>query len=242
MRYVLITGAARGLGRAMLDHYVALGDHVVAVDLDPSPLIGINNITTIACDLSNPSLARAIKLNEQLDVVIHAAGISAAGSFTELPWNQQQAVMDVNFAGTVNLTQSLLSAGCLAPNAKMCFVSSLSHYVSYPGAAVYAGSKDGLTSYARSLGKAYKRKLSVTVAFPGPLRTEHAAKYAPDNSKRAVARRMPPEKAAKTIIYDMDKRRATSLPGWGAKFAADGGTIAPKLMGKLMRKAIFEKL
>lgn len=242
---VLITGAARGLGRAILDKYLSQGATVWAVNVDCAPLMDIANVVPIAVDLTCAEMAGVIlnHIGVPVDVVIHAAGISAVGAFETLPWQQQKSVWDVNFSAPIRLTQALLSGDYLSSEAKICFVASLSCYVGYPGAATYAGTKDGLCSYARSLAKsAIAKDMSITVAYPGPLRTEHAARYAPDNSEAAVQRRMRPDLAANLIVSDMNKGRLVSLPGLSAKVAALLGRIAPSLMIRLMRKAIFKKL
>ncbi|MEO0357175.1 MAG: SDR family NAD(P)-dependent oxidoreductase [Pseudomonadota bacterium] len=247
MTQALITGGARGLGRAMVNDLLAKGMQVTVVDIDCSPLAGIRGVDAITCDLSQPGAIIAIKdrLTQPLDMVVHAAGISATGAFTDIPWSNQTAVWAVNFQAPVRLTQMLMANDRIATGARLVFVASLSSFVSYPGAASYAGSKDGLTSYARSLAKskqARSKSWSVTAAFPGPLRTDHASRYAPDNSQASVDRRMDPATAATAILYDAERRARTSLPGGAAKIMAALGWIAPGLTKTIMRKVIFEKI
>ncbi len=245
MTLALVTGAARGLGRSMVNQMTMDGVHVIAVDIDCGPLKDQGNVTCVECDLTNPASDAKIlaACHDKVDVLVHAAGISGTGPFQEIPWDRQGAIWALNFAAPVRLTQSLLKGEYVRTDAKLCFISSLSSFVGYPGAASYAGSKDGLTSYARSLSKAaIAQDMAVMVAFPGPLRTDHAARYAPDNSDASVERRMHPDAAAKIILSDLAKGKRTSLPGGMAKSMALLGRIAPGLTIKLMRKAVFEKM
>jgi len=95
-------------------------------------------------------------------------------------------VLAVNLTAPLHLTGALLQAGKIAPGGSLVFVSSLSRLLSYPGAAVYAASKDGLASYARSLAVALApQKMHVLTVYPGPTRTAHARRYSPDNSREA---------------------------------------------------------
>lgn len=94
----------------------------------------------------------------------------------------------------------------------MVFVSSLAHFVSYPGASVYAASKDGLAAYARSLRVA-EPALHVLTVFPGLTRPAHARRYGPDNSREA--RRMPPEKLAELIYRAVQRRQKVLIPVGG---------------------------
>ncbi len=124
----------------------------------------------------------------------------------------------------------------------IAFISSLSHFTGYPGASSYAASKDALAVYAKSIRKAFKKShgIRVTTAYPGPLKTEHAARHAPENAD--AAKRMLPEEAATLIWGDMSKGSAFSLPGMPAKLFALLGRIAPKPLTFAMRMIIYNKL
>ncbi|MEZ4673316.1 MAG: SDR family NAD(P)-dependent oxidoreductase [Caldilineaceae bacterium] len=76
-----------------------------------------------------------------IDVLVHnARSISAVGRFAESNLASQRAVLDINFTAPLLLTALLLKNGQIAPTASYLFISSLSHYMSYPGAAVCAAS------------------------------------------------------------------------------------------------------
>jgi short-subunit dehydrogenase len=111
--------------------------------------------------------------------------------------------------------------------------------VSYPGAAVYAATKDGLAHYARSLQMARPAGYTLVV-FPGPTRTAHARRYSPDNSREHT--RMAPERLAAVVFQAAQARRARLAPGAVNQLFALAGHLAPRLMEAAMRRAIFEKL
>jgi short-subunit dehydrogenase len=129
----------------------------------------------------------------------------------------------------------------LAQGGSLVFVSSLSHYVSYPSASVYAASKDGLASYARSLAVALKeRDIQVLTVYPGPTRTAHARRYSPDNSREA--KRMSPAELAERVFIAVQHRQRTLIPGPGNQFFAVLGRLFPRLTELVMKRTLLDRL
>ena len=176
-----------------------------------------------------------------IDILIHNAGINAAGRFVDIPLEQQQTVVDVNLLAPMLLTAGLLNRKKILEGGTLVFLSSLSHFVSYPGAATYAATKDGLASYARSLSVSLAGKnISVLSVFPGPTRTAHARRYSPDN--RTEHKRMPPNVLAQKIYNSVATGKRMLVPGFGNRFFALCGRYLPGIVELAMRKAIFDKL
>ncbi len=157
-----------------------------------------------------------------------------------IPLARQMAVLDLNFVAPLHISHRLLQANKLSSGGAWVFLSSLSHYVSYPGAAVYAASKDGLASIARSFRVASYITQHITAIYPGPTRTAHARRYSPDNSREG--QRMAPEELAEAIFNAVQKKRAMLLPGIGPKVFAAGGRLVPRLMEWAMKKTILDKV
>jgi short-subunit dehydrogenase len=106
-------------------------------------------------------------------------------------------VLRVNAEAPMVIAAALLESKHMhCSGAAMVFVSSLSHFTGYPGAASYAASKDALAIYARSMRKyaASKGVTLITVAFPGPLKTDHAERHSPEGADDS--KRMDPGQAA----------------------------------------------
>jgi len=183
----------------------------------------------------------AIENRPPINVLIHNAGINAIGPFALSDLARQRAVIEVNLTAPLVLTAALLRQEQLIPGSSLAFISSLSHFVSYPGAAVYAASKDGIAAYARSLALALTpQQMHVLTVFPGPTRTEHARRYSPDNSREG--RRMPPEQLAQQILVAVQRRRRTLIPGLGNRVFARFGHWFPHQSEQIMRRIILDKL
>ena len=117
----------------------------------------------------------------------------------------------------------------------------MSRFLSYPGASVYAATKDGVTSWANSVRKSFKESgITVLTIFPGPTRTPHAERYSPRNSKPDS--RMEPEKLASMIKKSVANKRSFLIPGMGNKLVSFLGVWLPPLGEQLMKKLVFQPL
>jgi len=245
----LVTGAANGLGRALTENLLEAGHEVVAVDIDTAPLDGLAMRSRGACvarlaDLaSENSVQRLLDVlaDERFDLVVLNAGVSATGPFEEIPAKAYERLVAINLKAPITLASSLMRMACIEPQGKIVFISSLSHAVGYPGAAVYAATKSGIALYARSIRKPFrKRGVGVLTVFPGPIRTDHAERHAPEGAK--AKKRMHPEKLAKLILKAAKGRKRELYPGTAAGMAKTFGNLAPNMATRMMRKAIFDKL
>jgi hypothetical protein len=249
--HCVITGAADGIGRALALAFAAAGYQITGIDVDPARSAATTTalkaqgaqVTFLHADLTDDAAltqtVAALLAGPPITILVHNAGINAVGAFANSDLAQQQRVLDLNLQAPLLLTAALLDAGHLTTTGALVFLASLSHFVGYPGAAVYAASKDGLAAYARSLRIALAPQTVLTV-FPGPTRTAHARRYSPDN--RREGRRMPPDVLAAQIVQAVQQGRSWLIPGWGNRVAAVVGVVAPRLMEQIMRRAILDRL
>lgn len=251
--HCVVTGGADGIGRAVAERFAQAGYRITILDRDARRTAEVceairaagGTASGIAADLARPEgVALALRQLAALppaDVFVHSAGISAVGRFAEGELTRQLAVLDVNLRAPTQLTAGVLRAGLLARGGTLIYIASLSLFTGYPGAAVYAASKDGLAAYARSLRAAVAgRGVHVLTVYPGPTRTAHARRYSPDN--RREGRRMPPGRLAGLIFAAVERRDATLIPGFANRLFAAVGRFAPTLSEELMRRTILDKL
>lgn len=242
-RRALVTGSTSGLGRALADVLVNVGFEVLGVDRAAPDAAAFE---TIACDLANPVAVDAmiVKLARRgpFDRIIFNAGISATGSFEAIPPQAHARLMTVNAEAPMVMCGGLAGAGAIAGGGRVAFVSSLSHFTGYPGAASYAASKDALAAYAKSIRKPYAKNFNVSVSavYPGPLKTDHAARHAPDGAD--AEKRMAPAEAARLILAGMDGGKAVIVPGGPARLFAIAGQVAPGFVTKIMKRIIYDRL
>ena len=241
--HAVITGAADGIGKALIYRYAKAGYRVTGVDVDTVRAERVSAELTqqgaavnfIITDLASEDYAWLEGL-DSADVFIHNAGISATGHFATLNPNRQEKVLRLNLLTPLQITARLIEKNLLENGSTVVLISSLSHFVSYPGAVAYAASKDGLTHYARSLSATRQATLTV---FPGSTRTAHARRYAPDNKNEAS--RMSPDRLADKIFTAQQSGQRILLPSPSAKLFATLGKRTPRLMEFAMRKTILDK-
>lgn len=251
--HCMITGAAAGIGKALAHTFAKAGYMITGIDNDSeramraqAELINAGGAARFAlADLGKQTdldrMLATVENRPPINVLIHNAGINAVGAFAASDLARQRAVIEVNLTAPLVLTAALLRQAQLAPGSSLAFISSLSHFVSYPGAAVYAASKDGIAAYARSLTVALApQQMHVLTVYPGPTRTEHARRYSPDNSHEG--RRMPPEQLARQILAAVQHRRSTLIPGLGNRAFAWFGHWFPQQSEQIMRRIILDKL
>ena len=244
-RHAIVTGATAGLGRALADRLLATGWGVVGVDRNPPALPLGKSYEHCRYDLSDADavddlvkrLAARPDVVDSLEMVVLCAGVSATGRFERLPAEAHERVLAVNAEAPLVLADALLAAGW--SRGVLVLVASLSVDVGYPGAASYAASKDALAAYGRSLTKARRRPRVLTV-LPGPIRTEHAARHAPEGS--SDARRMDPNELADRILRAARRGGGTLRPGVAATLAGGFGRLAPGMAARLMRRGLFDRL
>ncbi len=246
----LVTGAANGLGKAIALQLSELGYEVVAVDLDEAGLLklhlqSIETVIGIQGDFSRAaglkSLADKIAARGPFELAFLVAGISATGAFETIPRKNHEKVLTVNALAPLIIANRLAAKNTVVNGGSLMFVSSLSNAIGYPGAASYAASKDAIAVYAKSIRKPFgKLGIKVCCTFPGPIKTEHAARHAPtaaDENKR-----MPVDRMAKKIIAAAFKGKPVNYPGAFSKIGGIAGCYFPKWTTGKVRKAIFERL
>ncbi|HEY6318507.1 MAG TPA: SDR family oxidoreductase [Acidimicrobiia bacterium] len=123
---VVVTGAARGMGRACVERFRHEATRVLAVDLDTP---AIEDTTGLACDISNPEAVRTLadKARElgAFRALVHAAGISPTMA-------SGRRIFEVDLVGTqllLDAFEPLVEPGSSA----VCFASSAAHQVSLLG-------------------------------------------------------------------------------------------------------------
>jgi len=175
----LVTGASRGIGRAIA---VALGSthHVLVGGRDEAAVAGVvaslPDATPFVAELTDEDALRAASAGiDRLDVLVHSAGIlSHYGPFADSTTDQWRAVMDVNLIAPATLTRLLLPALRTA-HGLVVFINSGAGLNAGRGMSVYAASKFALTALADALRADEAGRLKVTTVHPGRTATDMQA-------------------------------------------------------------------
>ncbi len=153
LKYVLVTGAAGGMGREVVSSLVSSGYTVFALDIRESE--ARESVIPVLCDVTDESSIRRAydfvsSRCEGLYAIIHLAGIYMLDSFVEMDEKDLRRIFDINFFGAVAVNRIFLPR--LTKGSRIVIVTSeLAPLDPLPFTGVYAVSKAALDKYAFSL-------------------------------------------------------------------------------------------
>jgi 3-oxoacyl-[acyl-carrier protein] reductase len=237
-RSVLITGASRGIGRAIALELAQAGFELALNGRTDSPALhavedevaraGVRT-WRLAFDVSDPSATRAA-LEAHLAAhgafwgVVINAGISADNLFASMKPAEWQRVLRTNLDGFFHVVQPLVMPMVrLRAGGRIVAVASVSGVTGNAGQANYAASKAGLIAAARSLAlELAKREITVNSIAPGYIETDMTAELARESIVATIPlRRMGcPEEVARLVGFLFEQRAAYIT---GQCLAIDGG-------------------
>lgn len=193
-KWALVTGAARGIGRAVALAFVAEGCHVLAADVDEQNLASLAGEVSggggLRLDVRDTAAVHdAVSGLERLDVLVNCAGVilRERGEFSPDGFEQ---VVDVNLHGTMRMCyacHNLLAAsrGCVLNVASMLSFFGSGHV------PAYSASKGGVVQLTRSLAIAWAAEgIRVNAIAPGWIKTHMTVPLyqGPDRDAAILAR------------------------------------------------------
>jgi 3-oxoacyl-[acyl-carrier protein] reductase len=185
-RRCLVTGAARGIGKAAVRLLLQRGARVEAIDCDGKELqiaraeIANDRLTVHVCDVSDRQALSALvialsKRHDGLDVLVNNAAIVDETPLSGLSSERLDRVMTVNFEGALNCIAAALPLLRASPSAGIVNIASTQGFLGQPNAIAYAASKGALLSLTRSLAVDFGPEgIRVNAVAPGFIDTRMA--------------------------------------------------------------------
>lgn len=188
--FVLITGAAGGLGRAFANACAEKGYNLLLTDINDVGLSriarGISNlypvtVLTCPCDLTSEQDVDALFTyardnGARFEMLLNIAGIDYEGGFAQRSSAAITSIVRLNVEATLRVTHKLLANREPAKPLSIVFVSSLASFYPMPLKATYAASKSFLREFAYALAQELRSQdVNVLTLCPGGLPTTQEA-------------------------------------------------------------------
>jgi 2-hydroxycyclohexanecarboxyl-CoA dehydrogenase len=181
-RVALVTGAGRGMGRAIAERLAAEGARVAVTDVDrataedTAAALG-PAATAVHLDVTNPaSVAAAVEkvagVLGPVDVLVNNAGWDHMAPFLETDPELWDRIIDINLKGTFNCARAVLPGMVERRSGRVVNISSDAGRVGSTGEAVYSAAKAGVVGFTKTLAREMARfRITVNVVCPGPTDT-----------------------------------------------------------------------
>ncbi|MBB5156941.1 SDR family NAD(P)-dependent oxidoreductase [Saccharopolyspora phatthalungensis] len=247
-RLVVVTGAASGIGRAVVEAQLALGARVIGVDIQalaPSPeqakAIDNGQLLAVQLDVRDSAAVDAVfdgivERGERLTGLVSCAGVDDGGPSHEFGDDAFRRVVEINLFGTFYLCRGALRTFVSqeTSGAIVCISSPFATVSPPGGVAAYASSKGGVSALTRNLAVEYaSRGIRVNSVTPGA--TETPLMWA--NADPATVPRMRQQIAGEVPLGRIaDPSEPAAAVSWllsdaasyvtGATITCDGGVLA----------------
>jgi 3-oxoacyl-[acyl-carrier protein] reductase len=207
----LVTGAARGIGRAIALTLGREGADVVVTDVD---LEGVQRVAeeivnlgrkakAIQADVSQREsvhrlVSEAASLFGKIDILVNNAGIIRRGTFVEHSAQEWGKVLDVNLGGTFNCTQEVVPLMIKQGGGKIINISSIAGKVGdLASAPSYGASKGAINTFTMSLARELApHNINVNAVAPHAIETEMSREW-PEEKRRQIIESIPLKRLGK---------------------------------------------
>jgi NADP-dependent 3-hydroxy acid dehydrogenase YdfG len=229
-KVALITGASRGIGRAVAQ---ALAEQGVSLGLASrsGDDLGLDGVAALRCDVREQgqvegAVAETVRRFGRLDILIANAGVGAYGPLLKLVPEHLEEMIDVNVKGTIYAVRAALPHLLESGEADIVTIASEAGRRGVPLEAVYCASKFAQVGFTRSLDHELReRGVRCTNVCPGGVATDFAIGRGRTRDMPELTGMMSAQDVAEVVLFVLTRRRnhriletafrPVSEPSWG---------------------------
>jgi 3-oxoacyl-[acyl-carrier protein] reductase len=238
-KVALVTGASRGIGRAIALDLAAKGARVAinyirrtdaAAEVQAAITTKGQDALTVRADVARAEdvdrlVTRVLEHFGHIDILVNNATIHRGRMVHKLPEADWDAVIDSCLKGAYHCCQRIVPHMTARQSGRIINISSAVGLIGWPGDTAYGAAKAGLIGFTRSLAKEVAPYgVTANVVVPGYIRTDMTSALTPKNIKNMLAliplgRAGEPEDVAEVVTF----LAALGSYVTGAVYAVDGG-------------------
>jgi len=214
----LITGATRGIGKAIADDFLRAGARVVLTGTKQTGIEQLNDenenpkIQWLTADFSTQkgiiSFIHELKAISYIDICINNAGVNTIKPFEEYSTTEYQCLLSINLMAPFMLVQHLVPGMKKRGFGRIVNIASIWSQITKPERSLYTISKTGLVGFTRSMAVEYaSSNVLVNAVSPGFTLTELTKESLTDEEMKALSEQVPtkrfatPDEIAKTVLF-----------------------------------------
>jgi uncharacterized protein len=257
MEYALITGASKGIGKAITSDLAARGFNVLLVARseellrqEAARIAALYPVKAdwLALDLSTAEAAQNVydwcrAKGYTVQALVNNAGYGLSGPFEKYSPEQYANMMTLNMSTLVSLTRLFLPDLRNQPRSYILNIASSAAYQAVPGLSLYAATKAFVLLFSRGLHQElHKTSVSVTCVCPGATDTDfpNRAQVGPKGMKAAGKVNMSPETVAAHATRAMLSGKTEVITGFVNKVGATLAWLLPKTLVERTAGKIYE--
>lgn len=200
-KVVLVTGASRGIGRAIAETFVAQGAKVIGTATSESGAeaisgyLGANGkgfMLNVVDEQSIDSVLASIRTEfGEIDILVNNAGITRDNLLMRMKDDEWQDVLDTNLTSVFRLSKAVMRAMMKKRFGRIITIGSVVGTMGNVGQANYAAAKAGLIGFSKSLAREVaSRGITVNVVAPGFIETD-MTRALTDNQRAGILASVP---------------------------------------------------
>ena len=171
---IIVTGASRGLGRAVAERLISSGREVLSLSRTSEGVPG----DSVTCDVSDYEAVKAVaqslrKEKREIEGLVNAAGIASMNLAVTTPPSMTQKLIQTNLAGTIHCCQLFAPLMIRKKAGSIINFSTIAVTLGLKGESIYAASKAGVEGFSRAFAREMADfDIRVNCVAPGPIKTD----------------------------------------------------------------------